>query len=168
MKLFGLLGFGIPALVMLPLLQPKQMELHGLKPGMLTREIILQAHAPIDTMMWGGADGASILHFHGSIEKDSGEFRISVKGPKIEQILFVSQSRDSARTRIAFDKMHATLTKLYGDAEQYHNIYHIWTWEKPGQQMKLSTMDKGLFYSITLVERGNKLVPAPNNEVPPK
>jgi hypothetical protein len=168
MRLFGLLGFGIPALVLLPIMQQKEIELHGLKPGMLTREVILQAHAPLDTMIWGGAEGVSILHFHGAIEKDTGEFRITVKGPKIEQILFVSPTRDTAKTRIAYDKMHATLTKLYGDAEQYHNTYHIWTWEKPGQQMKLSTMDKGLFYSITLVEHGSKLVPSPDNEVPPK
>ena len=168
MRFFGILGFGIPALMLLPPVQPKQIELHGLRPGMLTREIILQAHAPIDTMMWGGGNGASMLRFRGSIEKDSGEFRLSVLGPKIQQILFVSQTRDSTKTRVAFEKMQKAFAKRYGSAEEYHNSYHIWTWEYPGQQMKLSTMDRGLFYSITLVEHSDPAVPATNHEIRPK
>lgn len=160
MRLFGLLGF-----LILGFAQPKSIDLHGLRPGMLTREIILNAHAPIDTMLWGGTNGASMLRFRGQIQKDSGEFRLSVEGSAIKQILFVSQTRDTAKTRVAFDKMHATLTKLYGPAEEYHNTYHIWTWEKPGQQMKLSTMDRGLFYSISLVEHSAPVATAKDNEV---
>jgi hypothetical protein len=163
MRLLGLLG-----LLIFGAVQPKQIELHGLKPGMLTREIILYSHAPIDTMMWGGSNGVSILRFHGSIEKDSGEFRITVNGTKIERVLFVSRTRDSAKTRVAFEKMQKALTKRYGNAEEYHNTYHMWTWDMPGQQLKLSTMDRGLMYTIMLVEHGSPLMPSPDNRIPPR
>jgi hypothetical protein len=168
MRFIGLLGFVFFGVIAVGFVQPKSIEIHGLRPGMLTREIVLNAHAQLDTMMWGGANGASMIHFRGEFLKDSGEFRVSVEGPDVKQVLFVSQQRDTTKTRLAFDKMHAALAKLYGPAEEYHNSYHIWTWQKPGQQMKLSTMDRGQFYSIVLVEHGSPLVPAPDNEMPPK
>lgn len=130
----------------------KPMDLHGLRPGMLTREIILQSHSKIDTMMWGGLEGASMLSFKGALDIDSGEFRISVVGPTIRQVLFISRATDTTHARLAFERIHMRLEKLFGRAEKYVNDYHIYTWELPGQQMKLSTRDHALFYSIVLAE----------------
>src|SRR4051812_40732268 len=71
--LFILAGVVLSAQVIHAQLNPR-FEMHGIRPGMLTREIILQSHAPLDTTLWGGADGASILQFYGSYMGDTGEY----------------------------------------------------------------------------------------------
>src|ERR1035437_1645521 len=111
---------------------------------MLTREIILYSHAPLDTTLWGGSNGQSIISFKGVCLKDSGEFRVSVEASEITQVLFVSPSRDSARTQLAYERIRTELEKLYGQPEKYHNVYRILTWESHGQALKLSTKDGGM------------------------
>src|SRR3954463_11874736 len=68
-------------------------EIHGIHPGMITREVVLHAHAPIDTMIWGGEDGASILAFKGEYLSDTGEFRVGTEGVNVSQVSFISKQR---------------------------------------------------------------------------
>lgn len=166
MRRMGLLA-GMLLMAAPSIAQPaKQMELHGLRAGMLTREIILYAHAPLDTILWTGARESNIIGFKGEFLKDSGEFRVSVNGSEITQVMFLSPRRDSARTRVAFERMHVGLEKLYGQPEKYHNIYRIFTWEAPGQQLKLTTMDGGLFYSLALTAMQPLSHPVPDQLQP--
>ncbi|MDP4200592.1 MAG: hypothetical protein Q8922_09200 [Bacteroidota bacterium] len=159
MRLIGLIALSL-LVTDASFAQPgKPFELHGLRPGMLTREIILYSHAPLDTILWGGGDGASIISFKGECLHDSGEFRVSVEGPEVTQLLFVSKQRDSTHAQMAFNHTSAALDKLYGTPEKYHNVYRIMTWEGAGQQLKLSTKDGGLFYSLGLTARRTRSVP---------
>jgi hypothetical protein len=144
----------------------KPMELHGLRPGMITREIVLYSHAPLDTIHWEGSTGANTISFKGACMKDSGEFRVSVEGSNITQVQFVSPRRDSAHTRQAFERMRLGLEKLYGRPEQYHNVYRILTWEANGEQLKLLTMDGGMFYSLGLTASQHLSVPGPDPRMP--
>lgn len=129
----------------------KRFDLHGVRPGMLTREVILNSHAPIDTMLWGGVDGASILSFKGDFLDDHGEFRVAVQGPEVSQVTFISKSRGAAENTKVLKKVIEKLRQLHGKpTQEYHNVYQIITWESPGEKFSLTTSDKGQFYSIAL------------------
>ena len=147
----------------------KRFDLHGIRPGMLTREIILYSHAPIDTMLWGGADGGSMLSFKGEFLDDPGEFRIGIQGPDVTQITFVSKSRSAAENAKVLKKVIEKLRKLHGKPmQEYHNVYQIITWESPGEKFSVTTSDKGQFYSIALTNPEKQVAPTRAPIPPPE
>jgi hypothetical protein len=161
MRLFGFMGFGIRKKVMIVflLLMPavaatqsqRSMELHGLRPGMLTREIILHAQAPLDTSVWGGKNGQNTIEFKGEYLCDTGQIRVYVKGSAITQVTFIARQRATVDNMKAFNREMAEIKKLYGSSVQdYHNKYRIVSWESGGMQLNLTTADSGKFYSATL------------------
>ncbi|SRR5579883_516306 len=156
MRFKGLLGF----ILLIPLslkAQNHPLEIHGLHTGMLAREVILHSQAPVDTMIWGGEDGASIFSFKGEYLRDSGDFRIGLQGTEITQVSFIARERSvEANTKI-FNKVYSELKKIYGPPiEDYHNVYRIITWASATEELKLTTADQGKFYSVTLTKRQSK------------
>ncbi len=140
----------------------KRFDLHGVRPGMLTREVILNSHAPLDTMVWGGFDGASILSFKGDFLEDNGEFRVAVQGPEVTQVSFISKKRSAADNAKVLGKVIEKLKKLHGKpTQEYHNVYQSVAWESPGEKFTLTSSDKGQFYSIALIN------PDPPTVAPP-
>ena len=141
----------------------KKFEIHGLKPGMITREIILYSHAPIDTMIWGGEDEASIFKFEGEYLSDSGEFRVGTDGNNVTQITFIAKRRKVEANDKAVAKALAELTKLYGPPSQdYTNVYHIIRWEWGMQQISLTTAEHGQFYTVALTKLEPLSTPGPD------
>jgi len=147
----------------------KSFDIHGIHPGMITREVILQAHAPIDTMIWGGEEGASILAFKGEYLSDTGEFRVGTEGVNVSQVSFVSKQRKPESNDKAVQRMIVAITKLYGPPSQdYTNVYHIIQWDWAGLQLTLSTMEHGQFYSLALTKVQPLSTPGSGAVVRPK
>jgi hypothetical protein len=144
-------------------------EIHGLRPGMIAREIVLHSHAPIDTMLWGGEDGANILAFKGEYLNDTGEFRVGTEGVNVSQVSFISRQRKPEANEKAVQRAIAAITKLYGPLSQdYTNVYHIVQWNSGGFQLTLTTMEHGQFYSIALSKIQPLSTPGPDPEIPGK
>jgi hypothetical protein len=125
-------------------------DIHGLKPGMIAREIILYSHAPLDTVFWDGKEGANIFGFKGEWLGDTGEFRVALGKNEITQITFTSNPRTTGQNVKAVEGILARIKKLYGKPEDYHNVYRIVTWKEGNEQLKLTTSDGGVFYTVTL------------------
>jgi hypothetical protein len=131
--------------------QPDPIEMHGLRPGMLTREIILHADAKLDTTIWGGTDGHNTIEFKGNYLRDTGNFRVYVIGSQITEVLFIAKQRPMAQNTKIFNRQMTEIKKLYGAPDQdYHNKYRIVSWEIDGLKLNLTTADSGKFYSLTL------------------
>ncbi len=148
-------------IMLLPLLasaqSPKPLDMHGLRPGMSTAEIFLFAHTPIDTLHWGGADGASVLAFKGIYLNDTGEFRLNVTGPDITRVSFIAKTRSADQNGAAYHRAIQKINKLLGNpAEDYHNKYRIVTWNAGAEQLVLTTADGGKFYSVALTGGSHK------------
>ncbi len=151
MKKF-ILFFGV---LLFPLITPaqtsKQLYMHGLHPGMITREIFLYAHAPIDTLQWGGKESANVYAFKGIYLDDTGEFKINTSGQDITRITFIAKTRTVDQNGAAYHRAMEAITKLLGNpAQDYHNKYRIITWNAGPEQLVLTTSDGGKFYSVAL------------------
>ncbi len=134
----------------------KPVEMHGIIPSMSTAEIFLHAHAPIDTLQWGGKDAASVLAFNGTYLGDTGQFRINVTGQDIKRISFIATERSIEKNGAAYHRAIEKITKLLGKpAQDYHNTYRIVTWNVGAEQLVLTTADGGTFYSIALTGAGH-------------
>ncbi len=152
---------GLSGIVLLAMLLPcgaqaqkHPLEIHGLHPGMLTREIILHSHGPIDTLIWGSDQDASIFSFKGVFLKDSGEFRVATQGDDITQVTYIARERTVESNMKEFNKALAALKKYYGPPlEDYHNVYRIVTWASADDELKLTTADNGKFYSAAISKR---------------
>ena len=145
---------------------PKPFEMHGLRPGMLTREIILYSHAPLDTLLWGGEEGATVIGFKGRYFNDTGEFRVNVKGNEIVQVSFISIQRSVEQTEKAVTHEIAEIKKIAGAPEQdYHKVYRIITWSSGHEELKLTTADRGRFYNIALTAPQPLSVPEPDPHI---
>ena len=141
---------------------PNSFDIHGLKLGMITREIILYSHAPLDTVFWGGKEGANIFGFKGEWLGDTGEIRVSVDKNKITQIIFTSNHHTAVQNAKAVKGAVVQIGKLYGSSEDYHNVYRIVTWKAGGEQLRLTTSDGGLFYTVTLSASQSASTPGPD------
>ena len=130
-------------------------DMHELKPGMLTREIILHAHAKLDTTIWGGEKGMSTITFRGSYLADSGEYRVETEAGLVAKITFKSILRTPEENKRAFDRALATFRRLHGKpAEEYENTFHIVTYQAPNELIRFTTADKGTYYSVALSNPG--------------
>jgi hypothetical protein len=146
-------------ILLLPLIAsaqtPKPLEMHGLHPGMSTREIFLYAHAPIDTLQWSGKETENVLAFKGIYLDDTGQFKINVTGQDIMRVTFIAKTRSVDQNGAAFHRMIEKITKLLGKpAQDYHNKYRIVTWNAGAEQLVLTTADGGKFYSVGLTGGG--------------
>jgi hypothetical protein len=161
MGLFGFMGFGMLKRTFVIFLltvsmaaafqSQHSMEMHGIRPGMVTREIILHSQAKLDTTVWGGADGQNTIEFKGEYLRDTGQFRVYVKGPAVNQVTFIAPQRTMRDNTKIFNRQMAEIKKLYGNPEQdYHNKYRIVSWKSGGLKLNLTTADSGKFYSVTL------------------
>jgi hypothetical protein len=150
MKVFALALFGV-FVTGYPLVQTEPMLIHGLRPGMLTREIILHAQAKLDTTVWGGSDGHNTIEFKGSYLRDTGNFRVYVIGSDITQVIFISNQRPIKDNTKVYNREMGEIKKLYGPpTEDYHNKFRIVSWESGGLKLNLNTADSGKFYSVSL------------------
>jgi hypothetical protein len=130
---------------------PKPLDMHGLHPGMITREIFLYAHAPIDTLQWGGKEAANLYAFNGSYLDDTGQFKVNVTGQNITRITFIAKTRNVDQNGAAYHRAMEAINKLLGNpAQDYHNKYRIVTWNAGAEQLVLTTADGGKFYSVAL------------------
>ncbi len=130
---------------------PKPLDMHGIRPGMITPEIFLHAHAPIDTMQWRGKEEANLYAFKGMYLDDTGQFRINTNGENIVRISFIAKTRSIDQNGAAYHRAIQSITKLLGKPYQdYHNKYRIVTWNAGDEQLVLSTADGGKFYSVAL------------------
>ncbi|GEM_PF-3260086 len=167
-------GFFIATLVaaMVPTLhaqQKKPLDIHGLQPGMITREIILHSHAPLDTVLWNGEDGANIIAFRGAYLSDSGQVKVNVNQNTVTQISFVSEERTPEENDRIVQKMIASITTLLGKpSDQYHNVYRIVTWDSGSEELTLTTTDRGRLYSINLTAPHPMSTPGPDPVRVPK
>ena len=147
--------------------QSSSADIHGLKPGMITREIILHSHAKLDTLAWNGPDGADQYGFSGSYLNDTGNFRINTDANSIVRVSFVSETRTVPQNGAAFHRALNDLTKEYGKPyEDYHNVYRIITWNVGKEQLTLTTTDGGKFYTVTLSAQHAMSTPGPDPNVP--
>ena len=137
-------------------------DIHGLKLGMITREIILHSHAPLDTLFWGGKEGASIFGFHSEWLGDTGEFRVAVDKNEITQITFTSNHHTAEQNRKAVEVIIVRIEKLFGNPEEYHNIYRIVTWKAGSEQLRLTTSDQGVFFTTSLSASQPLSTPGPD------
>jgi hypothetical protein len=129
--------------------------------------VILHSRAALDTILWGGADGASIVAFYGAYLNDTGEFRVAVEGPTVTQVTFISRQRDAKQNEKMWKAVVEKIRKMHGKpSEEYHNVYHIITWEGVGEQLVLTTSDKGRFYSIALSKPLQSSTPALDTRLP--
>ncbi len=154
-------------LIALPAIANAQLHprfyMHELRPGMMTREIILFAHAPLDTILWGGAEEANVIGFKGAYLNDSGEFRVAVQGPEITQITFISPQRTVEQNEKRWKGVVEKIRKMHGKpSEEYHNKYQMITWEGTGEQLRLTTSDGGRFYTMALTKPIQSTAPASN------
>src|ERR1035441_2776927 len=158
MRLIGFMGFGMRKRIiiffllmmsMAPAVQSQHsMEMHGLRPGMLTREIILHAQARLDTTVWGGADAQNTIEFKGEYLRDTGQLRVYVKGSDVNQVTFIARQRPIADNTKAFNREMREIEKIYGSPLQdYHNKYRIVSWESGGLQLNLKTTDTGRVFN---------------------
>ncbi len=130
---------------------PKPLDMHGLRPGMSTAEIFLYAHAPLDTLQWGGTEAANVIAFNGIYLNDTGQFRVNTTGPDIMRVNFIAKQRSVEQNGAAYHRAIEKITKLLGKPYQdYHNKYRIITWNAGAEQLALTTADGGKFYSVAL------------------
>jgi hypothetical protein len=130
---------------------PKPLDMHGLRPGMSTAEIFLYAHAPLDTLQWGGTEAANVIAFNGIYLNDTGQFRVNTTGPDIMRVNFIAKQRTVEQNGAAYHRAIEKITRLLGKPYQdYHNTYRIITWNAGAEQLVLSTADGGKFYSVAL------------------
>lgn len=130
---------------------PKPLDMHGIHPGMITPEIFLYAHAPIDTLQWRGKEAENLYAFRGIYLDDTGQFRINTNGQNIARVTFISKTRTSDQNGAAYHQAMQNINKLLGKpAQDYHNKYRIVTWNAGAEQLVLTTTDGGKFYSVAL------------------
>jgi hypothetical protein len=121
-------------------------SMSGIRAGEPLRDLGVNVLAPIDTMLWGGDDGASLLKFDGKYLGLNGEFRIATQGTIMHQITFSVMSKDS-------------IEKKYGEPDDsYTNVYKMVRWMGQKQSYSLQSKDGTNYVSIVLTELASKKV----------
>jgi hypothetical protein len=127
-------------------------RLSNLAPGLEARFIESYANGEkIDTMMWGGHEGASILRFDGKFMGYRGRYIIGLKGDLIDQVSFnmIPMSKEEANEAYAKAKP-ALLAALGTPVEEYANVLRMATWRGKKQELKLQTKDDVAYMAIVL------------------
>jgi hypothetical protein len=128
------------------------MRLSNLAPGMDARFIESYAQgAQIDTMMWGGEEGASILRFDGKFMGYRGRYVIGLKGRLIDQVAFnmIPMSKDEATG--AFAQAETAYRQSLGTPfETYANVLRTITWQSKAQKFVLQTKDDIAYFAAVL------------------
>lgn len=117
------------------------------------RDLAVKVVVPIDTLLWGGEDGASLFKFNGKYFGQPGEFRLATQGTLIHQITFSVQSRDSNDAARLFENLDALLEKKYGHPnEGYTNVFRMIRWKGKRQVLALQTKEGTNYVSVILTE----------------
>lgn len=128
-----------------------------LSAGEPIRDIAVKVIAPIDTLLWGGQDGASLLKFDGNYFGQAGEFRIGTQGSFIHQITFSVRARDSNDAARLFENLDAMIEKRYGNPnEGYTNVFKVIRWKGKRQALALQTKEGTSYVSVILTELEQK------------
>lgn len=127
-------------------------RISNLAPGLDARFIQNYAEgAPIDTMMWGGHDGASILRFDGKFLGYRGRYVIGLKGELIDQVAFNMIPMSKEEANAAFDKAKPLFYQSLGTpVEEYANVLRMITWRGKKLELKLQTKDDVAYFAIVL------------------
>jgi hypothetical protein len=134
-------------------------SMSGIRAGEPLRDLGVNVLAPIDTMLWGGDDGASLLKFDGKYLGLNGEFRIATQGTIMHQITFSVMSKDSIEAAKVFTKLETMLQKKYGEPDDsYTNVYKMVRWMGQKQSYSLQSKDGTNYVSIVLTELASKKV----------
>ncbi len=124
----------------------------NLTPGMEAKVIQSYAEgAPIDTMMWGGRDGASILRFDGKFLGYRGRYVIGLKGDLIDQVAFNMIPMSKEEADAAFAKAKPLYYQALGTpVEESMTPMRMIVWRGKKLELKLQTKDDVAYFAIVL------------------
>lgn len=127
-------------------------RLSNLAPGLDARFIENYAQgAKIDTMIWGGEEGASILRFDGTFMGKRGRYVIGLKGRLIDQVAFNMIPMNKQEALDEFDRAkQALLNSLGTPVEEYANVLRMYTWRGKKLELKLQTKDDVAYFTVVL------------------
>jgi len=129
------------------------LTLGGVRVGAPLRDLIVRTTAKIDTMIWGGKDGVSLLKFTGSAYGHDGEFHIATDGATVHRITFTISATDADSTDGLFTSLTSKFEKRFGEAtDEYNNIYRNIRWVGGRQTLAIQTKSNANYVSIVLSE----------------
>lgn len=124
-----------------------------IQPGDALRDVVVRVDEKIDTMIWGGKEGASILKFTKPYYGFPGEFRIATDGPYVSQLTFTTTFKSAEETKKAFEKLSDIFTKAYGPStDQYKNVYNQIKWRGAKQSIAIQNQDGNNYVSVVLAQ----------------
>jgi len=134
-----------------------------LQPGMPMRDLKVRVDEKIDTVIWGGPQGAGMLKFTKSFMGFPGEFRVATENGYLTQITFNTSLKNQEEVKEATKKIAAAFEKTYGPPdERYNNVYQSTKWRGSYLSLAIQSMDNSNYVSVVLAGK-----PKPSRPVPP-
>ena len=131
-------------------------EMCGLRVGLDLQTLSHFIHTKLDTMIWGGTEGSSIVRFNSQFLEYSGELRLATEAGLVTQIMFSVEAKTADGASKDFIHLSNVLTNIYGGPDEvYANTMRITRWMGKQQDLVLKTADGSKFVSIIL-----KLLPS--------